>query len=285
MTVEVWSHPDFARLHPTDAFHPERPERLAVLLDRFRDAHEGREASDEELRRCHDEDYLERVRSARAPTRFDPDTWVSQTTWRAARLAAGTAIEAVRSGGFALVRPPGHHALARASLGFCIFGSVAVAARAAQDERGLERIAIVDWDVHHGNGTQALLGGDPRILFVSLHQWPWWPGSGGPEEQSETVLNVPLPAGCGDREYARVFTDVVEPRVQSFDPELVIVSAGFDPYVHDPLGGMAVTAAGFRELAARCSAVAPRVAAVLEGGYDLRALPELVEAALDGFSS
>ena len=283
--MEVWSHPDLARLHPTDAFHPERPERLAVLRERFRDAREGREASEEELVRCHDAAYLELVRSIRVPTHLDPDTWASASTWRAARLAAGTAVEAVRAGGFALVRPPGHHALPGAPLGFCIFASVAIAVRAAQRERALDRIAIVDWDVHHGNGTQALVDGDPAILFVSLHQWPWWPGSGGPDEQGETVLNVPLPAGCGDREYTRVFKDVVEPRLRSFDPELLVVSAGFDAYVHDPLGGMAVTAAGFRDLAARCSALAPRVAAVLEGGYVLRALPELVEAALDGFSS
>jgi len=139
--------------------------------------------------------------------------------------------------------------------------------------------------VHHGNGTQALVGDDPSILFVSLHQWPFYPGSGGPDEQGETLLNVPLPAGSGDPEYAQVFTELVEPLVAAFDPELLLVSAGFDAHVEDPLADMTVTEDGFRELARRCAAMAPRVAAVLEGGYNVSTLPRLVAAALDGFST
>jgi acetoin utilization deacetylase AcuC-like enzyme len=185
------------------------------------------------------------------------------------------------------VRPPGHHALPDRAMGFCIFDNVAVAARHAQAELGLERVAILDWDVHHGNGTQAIFWDDPRVLYVSLHQWPLFPGTGGPDEQSETTLNVPLPPGCGDEQYLRVFADLVEPAVRGFEPELLLVSAGFDAHAEEDLYmvDMRVTADGFRELARRCAALAPRVAAVLEGGYNVRTLPALVEAAREGFAA
>jgi len=168
-------------------------------------------------------------------------------------------------------------------MGFCFFDSIAVAARWAQAELGVGRVAIVDWDVHHGNGTQDVVGDDPTIFFASLHQWPFYPGTGGPHEHGDTLLNIPLPAGCGDAEYLEAFA-VVERAVQAFAPELVLVSAGFDAHVADPLAGMRVTADGFRELARRSAALAPRAAAVLEGGYNLDTLPDLVEAALEGFN-
>ena len=216
---------------------------------------------------------------------LDYDTICTATTWDAARLAAGTAVEAALRGGFALVRPPGHHALADRAMGFCIFNNVAVATRAAQQRLGLERVAIVDFDVHHGNGTQAIFEDDDSVLFVSLHQWSLYPGSGGPEDQHETTLNVPMSAGSGDEEYVHAFEHTVEPAVARFEPELVLVSAGFDAHVDDPLADMRVTEDGFRELARRCAALAPRVGAVLEGGYELDTLPVLVDAALDGFTS
>ena len=215
---------------------------------------------------------------------LDGDTICTPTTFEAAALAVGTAIEAALRGGFALVRPPGHHALAGRAMGFCVFNNVAVAARAAQRRLGLERVAIVDFDVHHGNGTDAIFRDDGSVLFVSLHQWPFYPGSGGPDDQAETTVNVPLGAGSGDEEYLEAFERIVEPAVERFEPELVLVSAGFDAHADDPLADMRVSEEGFRELARRCRALSDQVAAVLEGGYELETLPRLVDAALDGFT-
>ena len=241
-------------------------------------------ATDEELLLCHTAEHVELVRSVEDQVWLDGDTVCTATTFEAAALAAGTAIEAALRGGFALVRPPGHHALAGRAMGFCIFNNVAVAARAAQQRLDLERVAIVDFDVHHGNGTDAIFRDDNSVLFVSLHQWPFYPGSGGPEDQAETTVNVPLHAGCGDEEYLDSFTRLVEPAVERFEPELVLVSAGFDAHTDDPLADMRVTEDGFRELARRCAALGDRVAAVLEGGYELETLPGLVDATLDGFT-
>jgi acetoin utilization deacetylase AcuC-like enzyme len=154
-----------------------------------------------------------------------------------------------------------------------------------QSERGLERIAIVDWDVHHGNGTEDVFLDDPSVFYVSLHQWPLYPGTGAQDDQGETLLNVPLPAGSTDEDYLRAFDELVEPAVKTFEPELVLVSAGFDAHEHDPLAGMLVTEAGFRELAKRSAALGPNVAAVLEGGYNLETLPRLLSAAHEGFSA
>ena len=244
-----------------------------------------RAATEEELLRCHTEAYVHLVRTIDGPTWLDGDTPASETSYRAALLAAGGAIEAVERSGFALVRPPGHHALAGRAMGFCLFNNAAVATRFAQAELGLERVAILDWDVHHGNGTQEIFQDDDTVLFVSLHEWPFYPGSGGPTEQAETTINLPLSAGSGDDEYLHAFEHTVAPAVERFRPDLLIVSAGFDAHVDDPMASMRVTEGGFRELARRSAALAPRVAAVLEGGYELHTLPGLVTAALDGFES
>ena len=153
-----------------------------------------------------------------------------------------------------------------------------------QAEHGVERVAIVDYDLHHGNGTQEIFWEDDTVLFVSLHSWPFYPGTGGPTEQSDTTVNVPLSAGSGDEEYLLAFDQVVTPAVERFGPELLLVSAGFDAHEEDPYRQMRITAEGFRELSGRCAALAPRVAAVLEGGYNIETLPQLVAAALEGFS-
>jgi acetoin utilization deacetylase AcuC-like enzyme len=236
------------------------------------------------VERCHSTAYLDRLEALEAPTLLDPDTVASSSSYEAALLAAGCTLTAVDRNGFALVRPPGHHALPERAMGFCLVDNVAVAARYAQTELGRERVAIVDWDVHHGNGTQDIFWEDESVFFASLHQWPFYPGSGGPGEQHETLLNVPLPAGTSDRAYLDAFAQV-EDAVSRFEPELLLVSAGFDAHADDPLAELELSARCFRELAARTRQLAPRVAAVLEGGYNLETLPDLVEAALDGFNS
>ena len=240
-------------------------------------------ATAEDLERCHDPAYVRRVRAIEVETWLDADTVASATTWEAALLAAGAAIEAAHVGGFALARPPGHHALPGRAMGFCLFDNIAVAARWAQAKLGLERVAVIDFDVHHGNGTQEIFWHDDTVFFASLHQWPFYPGSGGPTEQRDTTLNVPMSAGSGDAEYLHAFEHTVAPAVERFNPELVLVSAGFDAHEDDPIAGMRVTRDGFRELARQCRPLGPRLAAVLEGGYNLTTLPSLVEAALEGF--
>jgi acetoin utilization deacetylase AcuC-like enzyme len=280
--VELLTNPALARLHPTGG-HPERQDRLLGLggetVERYADV--------EQLARVHSSRHLELLRSIDRPVLLEPNTVASETSWDAVRLAVGITLEAVDRGGFALVRPPGHHALVDEAYGFCLVNNIAVAARYAQAELGLGRIAIVDFDVHHGNGTDAIFRGDDTVLFASIHQYGMvFPGTGGPGTSDETTVNVPLPAGCGDAEWLGAFAEIVEPAVRAFDPELLLVSAGFDAHEEEDiyLVDMRVTDEGFGELARRCAALAPRLAAVLEGGYNLATLPRLVAVAQQGFS-
>ncbi len=283
--IEVVTHPALAQLHPTFG-HPESQERLQVLLRAFPDAREGSAAPREALERVHAHEYLKVLEELSEPGWFDyPNTLASETSWEACLLAAGCAIEAAETGAFALVRPPGHHAPPSGAMGFCLVNNVAVAARHMQAKRRVARIAIVDFDVHHGNGTQDVFEGDDSVLYASLHQIGIYPGTGAPGEGGATTVNVPLRPGCGDAEWVRAFEQYVEPAVARFAPELLLVSAGFDAHEDEDiyLVDQHVTDDGFRELAHRCTLLAPQVAAVLEGGYNVETLPRLVGAALDGF--
>jgi acetoin utilization deacetylase AcuC-like enzyme len=284
LMIELVSHADFARLHPTGR-HPESGQRIRVLHDHLGGWIEPVPATRLDIERCHDPALVELIRTTTEPRLLDLDTVCTETSYEAALLAAGGAIEAARVGGFALVRPPGHHATRMQAMGFCLFNNIAIAARFVQTELGVGRVAILDWYVHHGNGTEDIFRDDQSVFYVSIHQWPLYPGTGGPDEQGETLLNVPLPAGSTDEDYLRVFDEVVEPAVTAFEPDLVLVSAGFDAHAEDPLAEMLVTQAGFLELARRSAALGSSFGAVLEGGYNLETLPALVGAALEGFSS
>jgi acetoin utilization deacetylase AcuC-like enzyme len=280
--------------------HPERPERAEVMIEMAEQldragilALSPREASSAELELCHDPAYVAEVRRSASMPRydFDADTHTSPDSYQTALLAAGgvlTAVEAVMDGAadnaFAIVRPPGHHALAMRAMGFCLFNNVAIAARYLNRHRGLKRVLVVDWDVHHGNGIQDIFYESSEVLYFSTHQFPFYPGTGALDEVgfgagAGYTVNAPMPATFGDDEYLRVFDEVLAPVVRQYRPEFILVSSGFDAHFRDPLGGMRVTEDGFAALARRVKRLAAeccggRMAVALEGGYDLQALAD-----------
>lgn len=291
--------------HRGPAGHPERPERLVAVaraVARREDEvvrRPPRAASDEELRLAHPPAHLAAVSAAvaRAPAQLDADTFVSPDSLDVARLAAGASVDLARAvargeapSGFAAVRPPGHHAEADRAMGFCLFNNVAVAARALQREEDAERVLIVDWDVHHGNGTEAMFLEDPSVAYFSTHQHPFYPGSGAATEIGRGAgrgftLNVPLPAGVGDTGYASVFERLLAPWARRFRPDLILVSAGYDAHWRDPLAGEALSVRGYADLARSVCALADelcagRVVCALEGGYDLEVLTYAILATL-----
>ncbi len=292
--IGVVRHPIY-REHDMGLYHPESPERLQAIereINRtsFKDPLieiEPRPALTKELQRVHSLSYIHQISSTSGKNvRLDPDTSTSPKSYDAALLAAGGVIEAVNKvlegkvdQAFALVRPPGHHAEDDRAMGFCLFNNVAIAAKHALEDKKLKRILIVDWDLHHGNGTQHSFYSDPRVIYFSTHQYPYYPGTGSLQEIGEGegegyTINVPLTTGNGDEEYANIFRQILIPVGQSFSPELILVSAGFDIHKGDPLGGMNVTETGFARLAHLILKLAEetcggRVVFTLEGGYNV----------------
>ena len=302
--IVVFHDPRFCNHDPGDD-HPENAKRMQAVekaLDPLREripVEPGRLIEPEALERMHSPAYIRFVQESanRERTALASDTFASAATYETALLAAGTAqaaVEVVLQGtcrsSFALVRPPGHHAEFGRSMGYCVFNNTALAADHAMRHFGLERILVLDWDVHHGNGTQHLFEADPRVLFFSVHQSPLFPGTGhlmevGRGRAEGFTVNVPLPKGCSNSDYALVFDRMLMPLTRAFRPELILVSAGFDAHFRDPMGGMRVDAEGFAAMTRSVMALAREVCSgrlvlILEGGYDLEALRESVSAVL-----
>jgi len=292
--------------HDTGPGHPERPDRLRAIRAALTQAGlsgkcrsvEVEEASDRTLALVHDPGHLRGVRAACAAgggPLDDGDTVVCPASERVARLAAGGSVALCREvargnleRGFAAVRPPGHHAERDRPMGFCLFNNVAVAARVLRHEEGIGRVLVVDWDVHHGNGTQHIFEEAPEVFYFSVHQWPLYPGTGAEHERGAgrglgATLNRPLPPGSGDREWLGALSEHLVPAAERFRPDFVLISAGFDAHARDPLAALSVTTAAFAEATRLVRGIADRHAggrlvSLLEGGYDLDALAECAVA-------
>jgi len=297
-------HPDFLG-HDMGPGHPESPERLRAIVSRLETTGllgrliriEAEPAPDRWITEIHEASYVKSL-GEHVPDSgrvfLDPDTSMSPHSLRAAYLAAGGALkaaDAIMAGtvdhAFCAVRPPGHHAEANRAMGFCLFNNVAIAARYLQRHHGVDRVLIVDWDVHHGNGTQHSFYDDPSVLFFSTHQYPYYPGTGRATESGDGkgkgyTINVPMSPGQGDEEYREVFERILVPAVDAFRPEFVLISAGFDAHKDDPLAGMALTEKGYAALTGIVTMLARRhasgrILSCLEGGYNLSALAASVE--------
>ncbi len=303
-TALVWD--DRYQTHETGQGHPERPERLKAIhqvLPKNALWLAPRLASSAEIQRVHTTDHVNQVMgiAGKPAGYFDADTPYGPHSSEAAFLAAGgllTAVEAVESGeaqnAFAFPRPPGHHAESHRAMGFCLFNNVAVAARHLTENFGKKKIAIIDFDVHHGNGTQHIFYDRSDVFYVSLHQYPFYPGTGASSEIGQGVgtgftLNVPMTARGDDDDYEQAFDEQVMPALTTYNPDFILVSAGFDAHHLDPLGGMAVSKQGFYSMSSKLNALAKKtcdgkIVHVLEGGYDLRGLQEGVEAVLESLA-
>ena len=291
MRAAFISHSDCGR-HDTGWGHPEHVGRLRAITRALRDEPalfssvehvEGRHATITELELAHAGEYVRSVRevSESGGARLDADTVASAGSWDAATAGAGCVLTAVDlsvsgefSRSFSAVRPPGHHAVSDRAMGFCLFGNVAIAARYARKKHGLERILIVDWDVHHGNGTQALVEAEADIHFVSMHQWPWYPGTGAADDRGphQSIWNIPMPGGLPPAEYVTALERGIDAATVGFVPDLVIISAGFDSLAGDPLGGFTLELDHFEQLTSSLVDRADswcdgRVVSALEGGY------------------
>ena len=296
-----WVFSDEFLRHNAGLAHPECPQRLAAIVGRIKDDHlmellqsvNFGEASDAEIALAHDHHYISSLQEAEG-TWWDADTFIGEDSPRIARLAAGGVLAATRAvwngrvaNAFCAVRPPGHHALRGQAMGFCLFNNVAVAAASTVVENPGAKVFILDWDAHHGNGTQAIFYDSADILYASVHQYPFYPGTGAAREIGRgagigATVNVPLPGGCGDDEYLVAWDEVVTPALRRHRPQLILVSGGFDAHQADPLAQMHVTEGGYARLTRRLLEVARDAGApvvfVLEGGYDLGGLGRSVSA-------
>jgi acetoin utilization deacetylase AcuC-like enzyme len=298
MTTAYVTHPRYVEhdmpLHPEHAGRVQAVWQLmrsSGVIDRLHTL-DAPEASDEAIRAVHTREYLrtlERLATLQHTVRLDPDTYANPDSYTIARLSAGGVVRAVDAvvrgeahNALAAVRPPGHHAEADRAMGFCLLSNVAIAARAARQQHGVERVLILDYDVHHGNGTQAIFYDDPSVLFISSHQQNLFPGTGAINEVGSgagvgTTINIPLPGGCGDAQYRALFDAVITPAAERYQPELILISVGHDAHWTDPLAGMRLTLAGYAQLAAHMIDLANglcggRIVFVMEGGYNLDAL-------------
>ncbi len=290
--------------HLTGSMHPERPERLQSIHQMLEESGlvkqaislEPREATKEEISLVHTVELFEQVEksSHHGSTYLDPDTHASRNSFEAAKLAAGgllIGVDELFDGKieevFAFPRPPGHHAERDHAMGFCLFNNVAIATEYAIQKKQIKKVAILDFDVHHGNGTQHIFEDRPDVFFVSTHQYPFYPGTGAANEIGKGAgegytLNLPMPAGCDDADYHQIFEERVVPALLNYQPELLIVSAGFDAHQLDPLGGMKVSSQGFKMMAEKIEEIRKKLSKIpvlyaLEGGYDLKGLSESVK--------
>jgi acetoin utilization deacetylase AcuC-like enzyme len=290
---------DLVFLEHDQSGHPESAKRLQSIMHGLKEKEldkkimqiESRQAKIDEIALCHSAEYVDYVKKfcENGGGYFDPDTYSNLNSYLAASTAVGGSIDLTKDviegklkNGFALLRPPGHHALANRSMGFCLFGNIAIAAKTALNNTSIKKVAIIDFDVHHGNGTQALVDNDPNILFISTHQYPFYPGTGsigeiGHGDSKGSIINIPLQAGVGDEGFKIVYEKIVIPALHRFTPDLIFVSAGYDAHWDDPLADLNLSLSGFDRITTKLISSAQQLCAgkivfFLEGGYNLEVL-------------